>query len=168
MSLADLIKKRNIRKSAIANPANDANEKQAMGEPLAKLATLALARAANDEASLGKVGAGDTATTSHWWRFHYSNQEPKEASYWPLVNEAEALEGEPDAISAEPFEPTRRQPYEPLSEDEEIEIRASLTYIGESDEAMIAVALEQCRTDADARDAFLRMTREKSDSNGGR
>ena len=66
------------------------------------------------------------------------------------------------AISAEPFEPIRRQPDEPLSEDEEIEIREWLTYIGESDEAMIRVALEQCRTDADAREAFLRMTREKT------
>jgi hypothetical protein len=159
MSLADLIKKRNIRKSAIANPANVANEKQAMGE---SLATLALAKAANDEASPRKVGAGDTATTSHWWRFHYSNREPKEASYWPPVNEAEALEGEPEAISAEPFEPIRRQPDEPLSENEGIEIREWLTYIGETDEAMITVVtLEQCRTDADAREAFLRMAREK-------
>ena len=100
-------------------------------------------------------------TTSHWWRFHYANREPKEASYWPMVNEAEALEGEPDAISAEPFEPIPRQPDEPLSEDEEIKIREWLTYIGETDEAMITVALEQCRTDVEARDAFLRMTREK-------
>ena len=99
-------------------------------------------------------------TTSHWWRFHYSNRESKEASYWPMVNEAEALEGEPDAISAEPFEPIRGQPDEPLSEDEEIEIREWLTYIGETDEAMIRVAIEQCRTDANAREAFLRNGRE--------
>jgi hypothetical protein len=167
MSLADMIKKRNIEKSAIANPANVANEKQAMGESLAKLATLALANGANDEASLRMVGAGDTATASHWWRFHYSNREPKEASYWPPVNGAEALEGEPEAICAQPFEPTRRHPDAPLSEDEEIEIQEWLAYIGESDEAMIAVALEQCRTDADARVAFLRMARGKSDNRGG-
>src|SRR5690348_3799721 len=154
MSLADLIKKRRIGKSAIANPANVANEKQPTGESLAELATLALAKAADDEAPLLKVDAGDTATTSHWWRFRYSNREPKEASYWPSVNEAEALEGEPEAISAEPFEPIRRQPDEPLSENEGIEIREWLTYIGETDEAMITVTLEQCRTDADAREAF--------------
>ncbi|WON74234.1 hypothetical protein [Nitrosospira sp. Is2] len=161
MSLADLIKKRNIRKSAIANPANDANEKQATDESLAKLATLALASVGNNEASLRKVGASDTATTSHWWRFNYSNHELTEASYWPPVSEAEALEGEPEAISAEPFEPIPRQPDEPFSKDEEIEIREWLTYVGETDEAMIAVALEQCCTDADAREAFLRTAREK-------
>jgi hypothetical protein len=167
MSLADLIKKRRISKSAIANPANVANEKQPTGESLAELATLALADAASDEVSHRTVGAGDTATTSYWWRFHYANREPKEASYSPSVNEAEALEGEPEAICAEPFEPTRRHPDASLGEDEEIEIREWLTSIGETDEAMIRVALEQCRTDADARAAFLRMARGKSDHRRG-
>ncbi|ODT82150.1 MAG: hypothetical protein ABS69_05325 [Nitrosomonadales bacterium SCN 54-20] len=163
MSLADLIRgKKALDKFATATPATFATPKPEERRTVATVAGVAVAIPADSIPETPvKVETSDTATASHWWRFHYSNREPKEASYWPTLNEAEALEGELDAISAEPFEPTRRQPDEPLSEDEEIEIREWLTYIGESDEAMIAVALEQCRTDADARDAFLRMAREK-------
>lgn len=163
MSLIDLIRGKKVRdKLATATPATVATPKLEERRTVATVATVAVAiPTAPIPGTPAKAGTSDTATSSHWWRFHYSNREPKEASYCPTVNEPEALEGEPDAIYAEPFEPTRRQPDRPLSKDEEIEMREWLMYIGESDEAMIAAALEQCCTDADARDAFLRMAREK-------
>ena len=110
----------------------------------------------------GKPAGVMYETTSRSWRFHYSNREPKEASYWPPVSEAEALEGESDAISAEPFEPARQQPDEPLSEDEEIEFHE---WLAEKGEAMIREALEECRTDEE-RDAILRMTGKKNNGEG--
>ena len=169
MSLVDLIRgKKAPDQFGTATPATLATPEPGEKATVATVATVAVAIPADSIPETPvKAGTSNTATVSHWWRFHYSNREPKEASYWPTVNETEALEGEPDAISAEPFEPTRRQPDEPLSEDEEIEIREWLTYIGETDEAMITVALEQCRTDAEAREAFLRMAVKRSDNKEG-
>jgi hypothetical protein len=163
MSLVDLIRGKKVRdKLATATPATFATPKPEERQTVATVATVAVAIPADSiPATPVKAGTSDTTSAFQWWRFHYSNREPKEASYCPTVNEAEALEGEPDAIYAEAFEPARRQPDGLLSENEEIEVREWLTYIGESDEAMIAVALKQCRTDADARDAFLQMAREK-------
>ena len=49
MSIADLIRKRETGKPANANPAKAAKDGQAKGEPLARLATLALANPRDDE-----------------------------------------------------------------------------------------------------------------------
>ena len=48
MSIADLIRKRSAGKIANANPANSANSGHEKGQPLARLATLALAAPPND------------------------------------------------------------------------------------------------------------------------
>lgn len=160
MSLADLIKKRETRKDVYANSAKTASDVKLAPPQLAKIATLALADPAEEHAP-AFASTGGAAPTSEWWRFYYADGQLKEATYSPPVNHAEALRGEPDARLAEPFEPMLRHPVEPLSEKEEVAVRSSLAAIGETDEEMIMVALEQCRTDQDARDAFLAMARRK-------
>ena len=159
MSLADLIKKRETRKDAHAISAKTANDDRLATPQLAKIATLALAGPAEELVSTS-ASTEDVAPTSEWWRFHYADGKPKEATYFPAVSHPEALMGESGAILAEPFQPRPRHPAEPLSEKEEASIRALLAAIGEEDEAMIIMALEQCRTDQDARDAYLDMAKQ--------
>ena len=63
MSLANLIRKRETGKPANDNPAKAANDGRASGEPLAGLATLALANPIEPKpAKPAQVGAGGTAT----------------------------------------------------------------------------------------------------------
>lgn len=158
MSLADLIKKRKTKKEATANSAKAANDKGLSTPPLAKLAALALADTAGKHIpTLAPIGCD--ATISRWWLFHYADRHPKEACYYPAATRDHALAGEPDAITAEAFEPVLREPDEPLSEKDEAVIRSLLADTGEDDEG-IAVALELCRTDQDARDAFLRLAKQ--------
>ncbi|WP_297504145.1 hypothetical protein [Ferrovum sp.] len=53
--------------------------------------------------ALLKVGAGDTATASRWWRIHYPDR-VVEVSFNPEATHAEViLEWYPDAVAAEPF-----------------------------------------------------------------
>ncbi len=162
MTLAALIRKRETVKPANANLAKVANDERARGEPLAGLATLALANTANEKtASMpGKVLADDTATASCWWRIHYPGREPVEVACCPPATHAEMLAWRPDAIVVEPFEPTPRQPDAPLTANDEAAIRAWLAHIEETNESIIANVLNQCQQDADARDYYLRRVRE--------
>ncbi len=93
---------------------------------------------------------------SRWWRIHYPDREPVEVACLPDATHAEILQWHPDAVAAEPFEPIRRQPTVALTADEETAIRLWLTHIEESDSAIIDEVLNQCHTDADAREYFLR------------
>jgi len=101
-----------------------------------------------------KVGAGGTA--SRWWLLHFADREPLEISCTPPATHADILERHPDAVAAEPFEPTIRQPSAPLTASEETAIRAWLALIEETDPATIAEVIGQCQRDADARDYFTR------------
>jgi len=101
-----------------------------------------------------KVGAGDTATASRWWLIHYPDRDPLEVACCPEATHAEILERHPDAVAAEPFTPTIRQPSAPLTASEETAIRAWLALIEETDPATIAEVIGQCQRDADARDYF--------------
>ena len=49
-----------------------------------------------------KVGAGDTATASRWWRIHHPDR-VVEVSFNPEATHAEILEWHPGAVAAEPF-----------------------------------------------------------------
>ncbi|WON72880.1 hypothetical protein [Nitrosospira sp. Is2] len=109
----------------------------------------------NAEDVLQKAAHGANGTASQWWRFHYTDREPKEASYSPAATHAEAMAGEPDAIKAEPFKPLLREPNAPLSQEEETTILDWLERINETDEVIISAALHQCQTDQDARDFFI-------------
>lgn len=105
-----------------------------------------------------KVGAGDTATASPWWLIHYPDRDPLEMASYPDATHADILERHPDAVAAEPFTPTIRQPSAPLTTKEETAIRAWLALIAETDPATIAEVIGQCQRDADARDYFTGRT----------
>ncbi|MDP1651773.1 MAG: hypothetical protein Q8L56_03525 [Rhodocyclaceae bacterium] len=101
-----------------------------------------------------KVGAGDTAPASRWWLIHYPDRDPVEVACCPAATHAEILEQHPDALAAEPFEPTIRRPSAPLTASEETAIRAWLALIEETDPEIVAEVVGQCQRDADARDYF--------------
>ena len=92
---------------------------------------------------------------SRSWRIHYPAGELAEVACLPDATHAEILEWHPDAVAAEPFEPMRRQPTAALTADEQTAIGIWLTHIEETDPAIIGEVLNQCRTDADAREYFL-------------
>lgn len=104
--------------------------------------------------ALLKAGAGDTATASRWWLIHYPDRDPVEVACYPDATHADILERHPDAVAAEPFTLTIRQPLAPLTAKEETAIRAWLALIGETDPATITEVIGQCQQDAEARDYF--------------
>lgn len=101
-----------------------------------------------------KVGAGDTATASRWWLIHYPDRDPLEVACCPEATHADILERHPDAVAAEPFTPTIRQPSAPLTASEETAIREWLALIEETDPATNAEVIERCKRDAAALDYF--------------
>ena len=101
-----------------------------------------------------EVGADDTATVSRWWLIHYLDRDPVEVACSPDATHAEILERHPDALAAEPFTPTNRQPSAPLTADDETAIMAWLALIEETAPATIAEVIGQCQRNADARDYF--------------
>jgi hypothetical protein len=68
---------------------------------------------------------------------------------------AEILERHPDAIAAEPFTPTIRQPSAPMTASEETAIRAWLALIEETDQVTIAEVIGQCQRDVEVRDCVI-------------
>ena len=101
-----------------------------------------------------KAGGGDTATASRWWLIHFLDSDPVEVACCSEPTHADILERYPDAIAAEPFTPSIRQPSAPLAASEETAIRAWLELIEEAEPATIAGVIDQCQMDADARDYF--------------
>jgi hypothetical protein len=122
-----------------------------------------LAELARFNKPASEVANVKTDILSRWWRFHYADRRPKDAFYCPPVTRAEALAGEPGAINAESFEPTPRQPDEPLSETDKATIRKWLADIDETDEDIINAVLNQCQTDEEAREAFLQLAEDRDD-----
>ncbi|MBS0323748.1 MAG: hypothetical protein JSR19_07845 [Proteobacteria bacterium] len=91
-----------------------------------------------------------------------------EVACCPEATHADILERHPDAVAAEPFTPTIRQPSAPLTASEETAIRAWLALIEETDPACIAEVIGQCQRDADARDYFTgRAAADNLQKNGG-
>jgi len=101
-----------------------------------------------------EVSPGDTATASRWWLIHYLDRDSLELACCPEATHAEVLERHPDAVAAEPFTPTIRQPSAPMTASDETVIRAWLALIEETDPATIAEVIGQCQWDLDARDYF--------------
>ena len=98
--------------------------------------------------------AANDAMRSCWWLIHYPDRDPVEVACCPDATHADILERHPDAVAAEPFTPTIRQPSALLTADEERAIRAWLALIEETDPATIAEVIGQCQRDADARSYF--------------
>lgn len=156
MSLIDLIRGKNAPdKFATATLATFATPKPEETRTVATVATVAVAIPGDPiTETLVKGGASDPATTSCWWLIRYPDSDPAEMACCPEATHAEILEWYPDAIAAEPFEPTIRQPSAPMSANDEQAIRAWLAMIEETDPATIAEVFSQCQRDADARDYF--------------
>lgn len=155
MTLSSLIRKRDTGGIATAIPAISATQPKGEAATVARIATVAVANPKEEKtAPPAKVGAGDTATTSRWWLIHYPDRDPLEVACCPEATHADILERQPDAVAAEPFTPTIRQPSAPLTASEETAIRAWLALIEETDPATIAEVIGQCQRDADARDYF--------------
>ncbi|MDD5403813.1 MAG: hypothetical protein PHZ14_04655 [Sulfuricella sp.] len=74
-----------------------------------------------------KVGAGDTATASRWWRIHYPDRDPLEVACCPEATHAEILERHPDAIAAEPMPERYAVTATP---EQETELRALVAAVG--------------------------------------
>ena len=156
MSLSNLIRRKSEPVGfATATPATFATQEGERGRTVASVATVAVAKSPQGQtAPPAKVGAGDTATASRWWLIHYPDRDPVEVACCPEATHADILERHPDAVAAEPFTPTIRQPSAPLTASEETAIRAWLALIEETDPATIAEVIGQCQRDADARDYF--------------
>ena len=156
MSLSNLIRRKSEPVGfATATPATFATQEGERGRTVATVATVAVAKSPQGQtAPPAKVGAGDTATASRWWLIHYPDRDPVQVACCPEATHAEILERHPDAVAAEPFTPTIRQPSAPLTASEEAAIRAWLALIEETDPATIAEVIGQCQRDAEARDYF--------------
>jgi hypothetical protein len=155
VTLSNLIRKRDTGNLATAIPAISATQPKGEVATVARIATVAVANPTSEKtAPPAKVGAGDTATASRWWLIHYPDRDPVEVACCPEATHAEILEQHPDAVAAEPFTPTIRQPSAPLTASEETAIRAWLALIEETDPATIAEVIGQCQRDADVRDYF--------------
>lgn len=76
-------------------------------------------------------------------------------SFTPPATRQEVEGWYPEALSVEPYEATPAHLEAPLSASDEARIRGWLAAIGEEDEATIEEVMENCRTDAEARDYFL-------------
>ena len=166
MSLLSRLREKQAGKVATATPATFATQAGGERQTVASVATVAVAKppqgqtaplpkvGAGDTAPPAKVSPGDTATASRWWLIHYPDRDPLEVACCPEATHADILERHPEAVAAEPFTPTIRQPSAPLTASEETAIRAWLALIEETDPATIAEVIDQCQRDADARRYF--------------
>ena len=155
MSLLSRLRDKQAGKIATATPATFATQERERGRTVASVATVTVAKSPQGQtASPVKVGVGDTATASRWWLIHYPDRDAAEVACYPDATYADILERHSDAVAAEPFTPTVRQPSLPLTASEETAIRSWLALIGETDPETIVEVIGQCQRDADARDYF--------------
>lgn len=112
-----------------------------------------------------EVGAGDTATACDWWLIHYPDRPPLQVACCPEATHAEILERHPDAVAAEPFTPTVRQPSAPMTAEDETASRAWLQRIEETDPSTIDEVIAQCERGADAREYFAGRAADDSQRN---
>ena len=155
MSLLSRLREKKAGKVATATPATFATQAEGERRTVASVATVTVAKSPQGQiASPAKVGAGDTATVSRWWLLHYPDRDSVEVACCPEATHADILERHPDAVAAEPFTPTIRQPLAPMTASDETVIRAWLALIEETDPATIAEVIGQCQRDAEARDYF--------------
>lgn len=155
MTLSALIRKRDTGNLATAIPAISATQPKGEAGTVARIATVAVANPKEGQsAPPAKVGAGDTATASRWWLIHNRECDSLEVACCSEATHAKVLERHPDAVAAEPFTPTIRQPSAPMTAKDETAVRAWLSLIEETDPATIAEVIGQCQRDADALDYF--------------
>lgn len=101
------------------------------------------------------VGVADSPPVSRYWLIHFAELNPVELYYTVPAASADVIGWHPDAIAAEPFEPPRRPPPDPMTAAYQTAIMAWLSHIEEFDPAIISDVQQQCDTDADARNYFI-------------
>ncbi|MCM8621613.1 MAG: hypothetical protein NFW16_07690 [Candidatus Accumulibacter sp.] len=89
------------------------------------------------------------------WLLHFADREPLTVTFSPPSTHAAVLDAYPDALAAEPIESGRRQPDTLLAGDQEAAVLAWLSEIGETDQAIVAEVLRQCRQDEGVREYYL-------------
>lgn len=156
MSLSNLIRRKSEPVGfATTTPATFATLEGGKGRTIASVATVAVAKPPQGQtAPPAKVSPGDTATASRWWLIHFPDRDPVEVACCPDATHADILARHPDAVAAEPFTPTIRQPSASLTAIAETAIRGWLALIEETDPATIAEVIAKCQRDSDARDYF--------------
>ena len=102
MKIANLIRKRPREAVATAIPATSATELGSRVAAVAKIATVAVARA--DE---GRVEGTAPPIRATRWLLHYADREPVEVWFAPAADHDEALVAYPDAVAAEPLPEVR-------------------------------------------------------------
>lgn len=123
--------------------------------PLATLATLRLCDPKTSTQGAEVAEVAEVATPHYRWLIHFADRKPLTVAFSPAATHAAVLDVYPDALAAEPIEPGRRQPDTLLAGDQEAAILAWLSEIGETDQAIVADMLRQCRQDEEARQYFL-------------
>ena len=83
------------------------------------------------------------------------DREPLTVTFSPAATHVAVLDAYPAALAAEPIEPGRQSPDTLLAGDQEAAVLAWLSEIGETDQAIVAEVLRQCRQDEEARRYFL-------------
>jgi hypothetical protein len=157
VTLANLIKKRDPGRIAMAIPAIPATEQRQTNETVAGIATVAVAnpkQTQTDKSSI--VGAGNTTNTSRHWLIHCLDRAPLEVTCIPNMTRTDILRRYPAAIAVQPFEPIHHKPITPMGATEEVTITSWLEHIGETDQATIAEVLSQCQRNGDVRAYFIR------------
>ena len=156
MILSDLIRGKCAHQDvATATLATVATHRPQASINVASVATVAVANRADEELTRA-TEAGTFQATSQWWLIHFFDRNPIEVSCTPSATYADIMKAYQKAIAAEPFEPVCREPDAPMTQDEEAKILKWLELIGETEPSSV---LHACRTDADARDYFLRRAR---------
>jgi hypothetical protein len=112
-------------------------------------------------ASSTTKAANDEQTTGNWWKVTLATGEEKILTTSPPATLEELKALYPEAFSIEPYQRQVKLPKRPLTPEEEKEILAFLTSIGEDDPEIIAEVMESCQQDQEARAYYLRRARSK-------
>ena len=95
MSLSTLIRKRESVAFATATPATFATHQAKLQSTVTSVATVAVAIPREDQT--------EPALASFRWLIHFTDRDPVEVTFSPMVNHAGALACYPDAVAAEPM-----------------------------------------------------------------
>lgn len=165
MNLAKLIRRKNEPVAVVtAIPAIPATHGQEWAGTVARIATVAVANpteAQNDNGNSSKNSnfssnkPYEQKIRSRSWLLHFADRNPLTVAFSPAATHAEVLDMYPSALAAEPIEPGRQLPDTLLAGDQEAAVLAWLSEIGETDQAIVAEVLRQCRQDEEARQYFL-------------
>jgi hypothetical protein len=104
--------------------------------------------------AIAKSSEGKTETSWRWY-LEFPDRNPMTVSFSPEATREEVSQAYPGAAVIVPFAPTPETPDASLSASDEANIRAWLSDIGEGDQSIRDVVVDECRKDASARAYYL-------------